>query len=112
VAYISNLAVDASQRKCGVGSRLLRAAEAVCSSWGYDEVYLHAASADSGLLDFYARQRYTALPEMDAPAWVLAISGREATRYHVRRLDTQPVERLAAAADAMKAARPRRGKRE
>jgi ribosomal protein S18 acetylase RimI-like enzyme len=111
VAYISNLAVDASHRKRGVGSRLLRAAESVCSGWGYGEVYLHAALADATLLSFYQRQQYAPLPEMDAPAWVLSVSGREATRYYVRKLDSEPVERLAAAADAIKAARPRRGER-
>lgn len=111
VAYISNLAVDSSQRKRGVGSRLLRAAEAVSSGWGFGEVYLHVALAEDRLLAFYQRQQYAPLPEMDAPPWVLAISGREATRYHVRKLDSEPVERLAAAADAIKAARPRRGER-
>ena len=109
VAYVSNLAVAPVERKRGLGSRLLRAAEDLASRWGYEEVYLHAAANNTGLLQFYARQEYRQLPEFDAPGWVLAIAGREQTRYHYRVLDSSPVERLAAAAVTTKAGRKRTG---
>jgi len=109
VAYVSNLAVAPGERKWGLGSRLLRAAEGLAAHWGYEEVYLHAAANDTGLLQFYAGQEYRQLPEFDAPGWVLASAGREQTRYHYRVLDSSPVERLAAAAGSTRAGRKRTG---
>ena len=54
--------------------------------WGADEVYLHAATKQPRLLQMYAKLGYEELPSFDQPGWVLAWSGREPTRYHVKRL--------------------------
>ena len=83
VAYICNLAVLKPWRGQGLGTSLLRALEGVASSrWGFNEVYLHAATKEDRLLGMYEHQGYTQLPELDQPDWVLAFSGREATRFH------------------------------
>mmetsp|Transcript_21146 Transcript_21146/g.66200 ORF Transcript_21146/g.66200 Transcript_21146/m.66200 type:complete len:220 (-) Transcript_21146:242-901(-) len=108
VAYVSNLAVVSALRGKGLGRRLLRAAEGLAARWGHGEVYLHASADQPKLLRFYADQDYAPLPEFDAPQWVLALSGREQTRYHCRPLDSRDVESLAAAADAMRRTGQRR----
>ena len=55
-------------------------------AWGYSELYLHAATKDAPLLAMYDALDYEQLPDFDQPDWVLATSGREATRYHRRAL--------------------------
>ena len=83
VAYICNLAVLKQYRGKGLGTSLLRALEGVASRrWGFNEVYLHAATKEDRLLGMYETQGYSQLPELDQPGWVLAFSGREATRFH------------------------------
>lgn len=83
VAYICNLAVLKQYRGKGLGTSLLRALEGVASRrWGFNEVYLHAATKEDRLLGMYEKQGYSQLPELDQPGWVLAFSGREATRFH------------------------------
>ena len=87
VAYICNLAVRNEWRGKGHGTTLLRSLEGVASTtWGFDEVYLHAATAKDRLLKMYAGQGYEALPSYDQPGWILSLAGREATRYHCKRL--------------------------
>ena len=44
------------------------------------------ATEKERLLTMYAGQGYEALPCYDQPDWVLALSGREATRYHRKAL--------------------------
>ena len=82
VAYICNLAVLRAWRGRGLGTTLLRSCENVAQRWGFGEVYLHATTAQDELLSMYQRQGYEALPSFDQPGWVLALAGREATRYH------------------------------
>ena len=83
VAYVSNLAVLSEWRGRGLGSSLLEACEGVvASTWNLNEVYLHAATGQERLLSYYRERGYEQLPDMDQPTWVLAISGREPTRYH------------------------------
>lgn len=86
VAYLSNLAVRKQWRGRGLGGTLVRACEGLAQNWGFDEVYLHAATQKSDLLSMYAAMRYEALPAFDQPWWVLALSGREPTRYHRKAL--------------------------
>ena len=87
VAYISNLAVRNSWRGRGLGSALLKSLESVASeNWKKGEVYLHAATAQQRLRDMYASRGYEELPDFDQPNWVLALSGREETRYHRKAL--------------------------
>ena len=87
IPYISNLAVRSSWRERGVGSALLVTCERLTKDdWGFDEVYLHAATEKTKLLDMYGTRGYSQLPEMDVPGWVLATSGREATRFHRKAL--------------------------
>ena len=85
VPYISNLAVVTDRRGSGVGRALLHEAECIAVQWGFTEVYLHAALSKSDLIAFYEKLSYEQLPSLDAPQWVLDLSGREATRYLVRR---------------------------
>ena len=73
-------------------SRRCRQSKAVARDWGYEQVYLHAATRQQRLLDMYAKLDYTALPSFDQPDWVLAVSGREETRYHVKELAPKPAE--------------------
>lgn len=88
VAYVCNLAVLSSWRGRGLGTALLRSCETIARErWGRREVYLHAATAQERLLDMYGKQGYEALPSFDQPQWVLALAGREQTRYHVKQLD-------------------------
>lgn len=83
VAYICNLAVRKDWRGQGHGTALLRGLEDVArTTWGFDEVYLHAATAKERLLRMYAGRGYEAMPSFDQPDWILAVAGREATRYH------------------------------
>ena len=71
----------------GLGTKLLRSCETVAAQrWGFGEVYLHAATSQQRLLQMYAGQGYEELPSFDQPGWVLALSGREATRYHRKAL--------------------------
>ena len=87
VPYISNLAVRSTWRSRGMGSSLLGACEQLArQDWGFDEVYLHAATDKAKLLEMYGNRGYAQLPDMDQPGWVLALSGREATRYHRKAL--------------------------
>ena len=87
VAYISNLAVRNSWRGRGLGSALLKSLESVASeNRKKGEVYLHAATAQQRLRDMYAGRGYEELPDFDQPNWVLALSGREETRYHRKAL--------------------------
>ena len=87
VPYISNLAVRSTWRNRGMGASLLGACEQLTrQDWGFEEVYLHAATDKAKLLSMYGARGYTQLPEMDQPGWVLALSGREATRYHRKAL--------------------------
>lgn len=85
VAYVSNLAVLRAWRGRGLGTTLLDALETVAVRWGFEEVYLHAATRQERLLSMYAKKGYEALPSFDQPRWVLAVAGREATRYHRKR---------------------------
>jgi ribosomal protein S18 acetylase RimI-like enzyme len=87
VAYICNLAVRSAWRNRGLGTALLHSLEAIAErEWGADEVYLHAATKQPRLLQMYAKLGYEELPSFDQPGWLLAWSGREPTRYHVKRL--------------------------
>ena len=86
VAYLSNLAIRSEWRGRGLGSSLVAACEQVARSWGFDELYLHAATEKVGLLGMYSGMGYEALPSYDQPEWVLALAGREPTRYHRKRL--------------------------
>ena len=61
---------------------MLRICEEYACEWGYSEVYLHAATENQRLLDMYEQWDYEQLPDFDQPEWVLALSGREATRFH------------------------------
>ena len=90
VAYICNLSVLRAWRGRGLGTTLLRSLENVAGRWGFGEVYLHAATAQERLLGMYADQGYEQLPSFDQPGWVLALSGREATRYHRKPLRGLP----------------------
>ena len=89
VAYTSNLAVRREWRGSGLGRTLVCACEELSLAWGFDEVYLHAATQQQRLLDMYATMDYEALPSFDQPDWVLALSGREETRYHKKGLQQQ-----------------------
>ena len=83
VSYICNLAVLKAWRGQGLGTTLLRSCENVAQQrWGFGEIYLHATTSQDELLGMYKRQGYEALPSFDQPGWVLAVAGREATRYH------------------------------
>ena len=73
-------------RRRRYASRLLDACEALAAEWGFDEVYLHAATSNERLLGFYGRRDYLQLPEYDQPGWVIAVAGREPTTYHRRTL--------------------------
>lgn len=86
VAYLCNLAVLRSWRGRGLGSVLIDTCERLVMDWGFEELYLHAATKQERLLQMYARRQYEALPAMDQPRWVLALSGREETRYHRKAL--------------------------
>jgi len=86
VAYLSNLAVRKEWRGRGLGSTLITACEQVADRWKFDEMYLHAATEQERLLRMYKGLAYEALPSYDQPAWVLAIAGREPTRYHRKTL--------------------------
>ena len=86
VAYVCNLAVRSQWRSRGHGTALVQACEATARAWGFNEVYLHAATKDTKLLDMYRGMDYRALPIFDQPKWVLALAGREATRYHCKSL--------------------------
>lgn len=85
-AYVSNLCVSASWRGRGVAKAMLRICEATAKEWGFDELYLHAATKNETLLAMYEGWQYEQLPDFDQPGWVLATSGREATRFHRRGL--------------------------
>ena len=78
--------VRSTHALCALGGTLVRACEGLAQNWGFDEVYLHAATQKSDLLSMYAAMRYEALPAFDQPWWVLALSGREPTRYHRKAL--------------------------
>jgi len=88
-AYVSNLCVTASWRKRGVARAMLRICEDAARAWGYDEVYLHAATRDTPLISMYEALQYEQLPDFDQPGWVLALSGREQTRYMRCSLDAK-----------------------
>ena len=85
-AYLSNLCVAAPWRKRGLAKSLLRTCEELARAWGYSELYLHAATKDAPLLVIQRVVHGEQLPDFDQPDWVLATSGREATRYHRRAL--------------------------
>lgn len=82
VAYVSNLAVSKAWRGRRLGSLLVASCEQVALRWGFDEIYLHAATQQEQLLRMYDKLDYDALPSFDQPAWVLMVAGREPTRYH------------------------------
>jgi GNAT superfamily N-acetyltransferase len=82
VAYVSNLAVSKAWRGRKLGSLLVASCEQVALRWGFDEIYLHAATQQEQLLRMYDKLNYDALPSFDQPAWVLMVAGREPTRYH------------------------------
>ena len=66
----------------GVAKAMLRVCEEYAHEWGYSELYLHAATANESLLAMYAQWEYEQLPSFDQPEYILALSGREATRFH------------------------------
>ena len=80
-AYVSNLCVTGGWRKRGVARAMLRICEDTARAWGYEEVCLHAATRDKPLISMYEALQYEQLPGYDQPGWVLALSGREQTRY-------------------------------
>lgn len=92
VAYLSNLAVRSAWRGRGLGRSLINACEQVARRWDFDEIYLHAATQQEGLLSMYSSMEYVSLPSFDQPPWVLALSGREPTRYHRKALLALPQE--------------------
>lgn len=86
VAYLSNLAVATPWRGRGFGKALVAACEQVARAWQFEEIYLHAATDKERLLSMYKGLAYESLPEYDQPEWVLAVAGREATRFHRKTL--------------------------
>jgi ribosomal protein S18 acetylase RimI-like enzyme len=86
VAYLSNLAVRTDYRSRGLGRSLIGAVESLARRWGFEEIYLHAATQQERLLAMYGALSYQQLPDFDQPPWVLAFSGREPTRYHCKAL--------------------------
>ena len=66
----------------GVAKAMLRVCEEYAHEWGYSELYLHAATENESLLAMYAQWDYEQLPSFDQPEYILALSGREATRFH------------------------------
>ena len=61
---------------------MLLTCEEYAHEWGYSELYLHAATDNESLLAMYKHWEYEQLPSFDQPEYILALSGREATRFH------------------------------
>ena len=88
VPYVASLAIARDSRRKGLGRALVRACESIaCREWGHDAMFLHCTTSNEQLLEMYRGFGYQQLPGDDQPGWVLALSGREATRYHTRPLD-------------------------
>ena len=66
----------------GVAKAMLLTCEEYAHEWGYSELYLHAATDNESLLAMYKHWEYEQLPSFDQPEYILALSGREATRFH------------------------------
>lgn len=58
LASVGVLAVNPSQRRSGVGSALLSAAESVVSRWNETYIYAAVEPSNEGALGFFARQGY------------------------------------------------------
>ena len=54
--YVASMAVASSERRQGLGRRLLREAERTARSWGYRELLLEVATENKVAFDFYERQ--------------------------------------------------------
>jgi ribosomal protein S18 acetylase RimI-like enzyme len=61
--YISNLAVDESWRKRGVGRRLMEACEAEAARWGEESVWLEVSLSNGAARSFYDSLGYTMVDE-------------------------------------------------
>ena len=93
VPYVASLAIARDSRRKGLGRALVRACESIaCREWGHDAMFLHCTTSNEQLLEMYRGFGYQQLPGDDQPGWVLALSGREATRYHTRPLDLKTAE--------------------
>jgi ribosomal-protein-alanine N-acetyltransferase len=58
-AEILNLAVDSSQRRRGVGSRLIEDAIAACKAAGARKIFLEVRDSNEAARNFYARMGFT-----------------------------------------------------
>jgi ribosomal-protein-alanine N-acetyltransferase len=57
-AEILNLAVDVSQRRRGIGSRLINEAVAECKAAGVKKLFLEVRESNEAARSFYARMRF------------------------------------------------------
>ena len=76
VAYLSNLAVAPGARRGGVGTRLLRAAEAEARSWGCRAMALHVDPGNAAAVALYAAAGYRSVGRQ--PGWQAFLEGRQA----------------------------------
>jgi GNAT superfamily N-acetyltransferase len=61
--YVASLAVDATERRRGLGRLLMREAERTARSWGYREIMLEVAKGNDDALSFYSRLGYQVINE-------------------------------------------------
>jgi ribosomal protein S18 acetylase RimI-like enzyme len=72
IPYISNLAVAADRRRCGIGSRILGECDRLALEWGFDELSLHVLDDNLAARELYFQSGYR-LQKIDGwlSAWLL-----------------------------------------
>lgn len=74
-AYISNLAVCSSLRRSGIGTKLIKAAEARALEWGCSWIALHVDPANTAAYSLYKRLGYRSVSRQTA--WQAFFEGRK-----------------------------------
>jgi ribosomal protein S18 acetylase RimI-like enzyme len=82
--YLGNLAVSTEFRRQGVGSRLVREAEAIALAWGFDHMCLHVDADQPGAKALYAALGYECIAQ--EPAWHKHV-GRVRRMFLTKKLD-------------------------
>lgn len=78
--YIANLAVLPHWRRQGVATRLLSGAEAVATSWGGSQIYLHVLESNPAAHQLYLNAGYRIKARQDTP-WKLLGAARQILLY-------------------------------
>lgn len=74
MAYLSNLAVCPTQRRCGIGMELVHAAEECAKQWSCRSIALHVDPTNTAAYNLYSRLGYRKVAIQ--PQWQSKLEGR------------------------------------